>query len=365
MEYIKARLIILLLILVSSTACTTSTVGESQHPLLHGDPATPPPVLPIPHPGPNRYQASPAGSGTYLVWNQWSTEPVNQAFISFSSDILALNLATGIPLTVTDVPCDQSFPAVSGSLVVWQTVPVPCTGGTSDIVGRNLETGVSYDIATGSANQVYPAVADQTVVWIETNDTATKILTKNLDNNQVQEVKHLNVDVGVAHPQISGAYILWAEMGQNDQSTKSRPVEIYAHNRHTDITQLITQYSLRAALQPEYALHGSRIVWYNEGVHGIDLSNGETFRIDTPEVESLDLYDNYIVWATTPQFQKFDIYGSTWQEHRVIPLIAGQGNHLQPRIVNDWLVWSDEGGSASGHLKSSLLMGLFTTLPTK
>lgn len=326
--------------------------------------------LAIPAPPVGSRQLAPSGSNDYLVWVQ-SSKTVDGA-----SHIMGLNLKTNQPLTITDTPCKQDIPAVSGSLVVWQTISggIPCNYGDRDVIGKDLSRGTTYDIAVDPArDQSAPAIANKSVAWIEGDSSSIRVMSKEVDNNKVMVVRtfpigaNQSVTTTLSPPLISGEYIVWAEAGLSDQATRSIPIQILAYNRKLATTSKVGEYEVPIGGGPLYALDGHQVAWCDERqqvLRVMDLTKGETVVLDTQQVQSVIVHGNLIIWSEMSAgsgTNGADIYGANLKDRTVIPLVTGVGDQLGPTVAGDWLVWSNVGGSYDGRLMSKKLADVFST----
>src|SRR4051794_3182586 len=159
--------------------------------LLSTQPAKSSPIAHFPAQD-TRYQLSNLrGSADYLVWQQNSMDTASQRFIDGSFDILGFDLKAGKPITIAYIPCDQYIWGMSGPLVVWQSDKEPCQSGEQETLLRNLDTGTTYEIIS-TEPVFYPATDGKSVTWIELNATGTRLMLKDLDTNQITEIKSLS-----------------------------------------------------------------------------------------------------------------------------------------------------------------------------
>jgi hypothetical protein len=334
-----------------------------------------------------RVRHYPVGSDRYLLWVEQSTGPRNpwddqvSPVLNDTSDIMGMDLKTGASITATDAPCDQDFVAISGSIAVWETVNLPrdpssyrpCHQDSThldptwnkDVVGKDLDTGITYDIATGPNNQRFPAISGKTVVWLETDSTSTKLLAKDLDRDQVTEIRSGRPDT-LTRPVISENYIVWCDPSQANRGTGAGSPQIQAYNRKSGTIKTIAPCETPAPA-PSTAIEGSHLVIadYVRTLRIVDLDSGEIRTIDSPGASNVVIRNGYVLWAANRQggLRGDDIYGTTLKEDKVAPLVINKGNSASPTIAGKWLVWDHFISPSVTDLKSMPLADAFASAP--
>ncbi len=311
----------------------------------------------VPPPATGNRQFSPRGSDRYLVWNE--------AGVSLDTyDLRGLDLKTNKVFTVSDAPSYQGNPQLSGSLIVWEDTRHSCGTCDRDILGKDLETGVEFTVADGPADQLYPAIAGRNVIWVESNETASKLLLKNLDTNAVSEIASVPKPSELRQPAMSDQYVLWAQVGEQNQSTRSRPVQLQAYNRTTGMIKTVAQFTQPAAISPSYAISGENVVWNDDGVRFANLGSGEVATLYNGAAFALVSSGSFVIWAITPPTPAgasgFDIYGVNLQDKEgVARLVTGGNTSGEPAIAGDWLVWQTKGGKDDGRFSFQMLTKAF------
>ncbi len=188
--------------------------------------------LTIPGPSlPDRIQSAPLGSAADLIWSEESL-PAAQGYRPPNADIFGLDLKTGHPLTITNALGEQTNPALSGALVVWQNGEATYQTGDHDILGQDLATGVPFAVATGPVDQRLPAIAGRTVAWVEGPLGASRVLLKNLDSGTTTVVEVLPTERAVfGVPVMDDRYLAWTE--ETWRSRDSQPFRIQVYTRAT------------------------------------------------------------------------------------------------------------------------------------
>ena len=74
-----------------------------------------------------------------------------------------LDLGVGETVQITDLPCIQKSPSLSGDIVVW----VDERSGAPEIYGYNLRTRQEFPVDTGGQAKGYPQIGGSVVAWPE------------------------------------------------------------------------------------------------------------------------------------------------------------------------------------------------------
>ena len=97
-------------------------------------------------------QSYPDISGNIVVWTDDR---------SGNEDIYGYDLSTQTEFSICTDPNDQSHPAVSGNIVVWRDN----RNGNYDIYGYDISTQTEFEIFTHHTPQYYPDISGNIVVW--------------------------------------------------------------------------------------------------------------------------------------------------------------------------------------------------------
>ena len=117
---------------------------------------------------------NPAIDGPLVVWQSITPTQTLQSRIGATSwDILGYNLGNGNHLTVANSPADETNPAISGNVVVWQTYQNPPAApqsaplgvGRWSVAGVDVTGGAVFAVTDGPGDQVNPAISGSEIVY--------------------------------------------------------------------------------------------------------------------------------------------------------------------------------------------------------
>jgi hypothetical protein len=313
----------------------------------------------MPAPAAGRRQFNPQGSDRYLVWSEAATT-------LDTYDIKALDLKTNTAIVVAEAPNYQGNQQISGSLVIWEDNRHSCATCEQDILGKDLATGSEFSVAAGPADQRSPAIAGRSVVWVESTDTASMLLLKDLDSGQVVEVTSAARPANtLLQPAISEQYVVWALVGPQDQTTRSYPTQVQAYDRLTGGTKTVAQFNQPASVTLKLSISGQRVVWNEDGIRISDLKSGQTSTLYNGIAFAPVLRGPVVLWivspVTPPGTPGFDIYGVNLEDRdrKVIQLIAGGSSTGEVTIAGDWLVWQAKSDPDDGRFNFKRLSECF------
>jgi hypothetical protein len=306
--------------------------------------------LTIPGPSaPGRTQSFPKGSEGYLVWSEQSvSEP--ETYTPPNADILGLELGTGRVLTVTNAPGEQTNPAISGSLVVWEDGDPTYHTETHNVLGKDLATGSNFVVAAGAADQWMPAISGRTVAWVEGRIPPMRVLLKNLDNGATTVVEALPGDRYIIRPPVMNErYLAWAEATWG--SRDGLPFRLQVLDRRTgsvstvlqtgpvhDQTVPLTFALVNRSLAESLPFNGTSRLALDEQTSLLSLSYECGGMASNPAI---------IVWSDC-----MAIRGMRPTDTRPLWLVTTPGAHQHPALAGSWLVWEDSSGPNAGHLES-------------
>ncbi|WP_152541289.1 hypothetical protein [Kallotenue papyrolyticum] len=320
--------------------------------------AAPSPAPNNPPPRPSRRMATggptqfgPTGDGSLLVWTERALAaiPAEETDLG-TADIRGVDLATNQPVVISNAVGDQTLPAVSGSIVVWQDNGHSCPTCERDIRAKDLATGIIYDVATGPADQAMPAIAGRTVAWIENSERGLRLLSAELGSTQVTELAAVSAGTTISRPVMSNALIVWAEQTWPDRSNPARPhsstvySKLRAYDRTTGQTKLVAEPTF---ISLEYAVSGTQIVYTDPRAVLVDLAKNSSRILSEQFVTAPAIAGDTVVWsAAEPTADDLDIYSFDLKRGKRISLINTPGNQVSAVIIGDTLVWQDEADKA-------------------
>ena len=230
---------------------------------------------------------------------------------------------------------DQQYPRISGTKVVWQDQ----RNGVWDIYLKDTAGGAATMIPGAGAEREHPVIDGNMVVWQDRRGGGWEIYGYNLNTNQEFAVATGSGDK--ERPVISGDWVAWQDRRNNNW-------DIFAKNITTSETIQVTSHE-RDQLHP--ALYGTTLVWedYRHGpaeVYAYDLNNRVERQMATSSVDLLApvIFDTLTAWADRRNGQS-DIYITT-PLRSAIRMTYGAGDHSQPALNNDLLVYTDYESSA-------------------
>lgn len=161
--------------------------------------------------------SSPAGecdiSGSVVVWQEQHDG---------STDVRALDLASGVRTTVTNDPAEASMPRTDGHVVVWQDDRAGADN--TDIYAYDLARGTETRVTEAPGRQWLPAVADGRVVWMDERlgHGNTEVYFRDLASGVEGRVS--DDDGWSGNPAISGAVIVYEDVRSAGHNLYSRTI---------------------------------------------------------------------------------------------------------------------------------------------
>jgi len=104
-----------------------------------------------------RLQFGARGSSSYLVWTE-KNRPVGDVNDDLfdTHDVTGMNLTTNSAVSVATLAGNQTEPAISGSIVVWEDNARTCPTCQQDILGKDLSNGTTFTVASGGGDNSHP-----------------------------------------------------------------------------------------------------------------------------------------------------------------------------------------------------------------
>lgn len=247
-------------------------------------------------PNPAADQLHPKVSGTKVVW---------QDMRSGHGEIYLKDLAGGNALKIGSGSADQQYPAIDANVVVWQDN----RSGNRDIYGYDLSSAAEFTVHAGSGDQERPVVAGNWVAWQDNRNGNWDIYAYNLATPESPPIRITSHERDQLHPAISGTIVTWEDY-------RHGLGEIYQYD-------LVTRTEKQASSGPA----------------------DETL----PAVSGVTL-----VWSDRRNVQS-DIY-TVDPARGALRITYGSGDHSQPTVLNDLLVYTDyESGADDPNLSFRLL----------
>ncbi|MDD2274004.1 MAG: hypothetical protein PHP95_12420 [Desulfuromonadaceae bacterium] len=247
-------------------------------------------------PNPTADQQYPRISGTKAVWQDLRSG-VWDIYVKDSAD------AAATALKIPGTSAGREHPAIDGTIVVWQDK----RNGKWDIYGYNLVTSTEFAIATDAGDKQRPVVSGDWVAWQDYRNANWDIFAKNITTDETIQITNHERDQ--LHPALSGTTLVWEDY-------RHGPGEVYAYDLSAHSEQQVA--SVPADL-------------FGPAVNG-----------------------NVITWADRSNSQA-DIYSGALT-HSAVRLTYGSGDHTQPSLNGDLLVYTDfEAGPDDPNLSFRVL----------
>ena len=251
---------------------------------------------------------------------------MNAKWIAVLAVVLACShgAKAGFPVfSITPADPDAGQPAISGNIVVWQTVGP----GGLDIYGCDLSTGATFPVCTHTGWQMYPAISGNIVVWRDGRNEASALGDiYGYDLSTGTEFPVCTHATEQLNPAISGDIVVWEDFSRGDVWGR----DLSGGNPFPIATDL------GGPLRP--AVSGNIVVWRRGGIFGHDLSTGSQFTICDQGGEYPAISGDIVVWLDTREAHQA-LYGhnlSTGAEFRI-------GTHYAysevPDVSGDIAVW--------------------------
>lgn len=365
------------------------------------------PPVPVEGTIPSKHiQYGPVASSSYLVWVDQTValnalDDVESRLADNSADIMAKQLGSNVSgaatigaatiavtntssqlsslnapiclacppatIAVTNAPGQQTNPAISGSIVAWETRADQCMDCTRDILAKDLATGATYNVATGPNDQGNPAIDGTTVAWIEDDSTMAHLRFADINSSQVYSTDIATFPyaqgVYVQAPMISSEYIAWAEYGTGAADTNLHTASVKAYNRATHSITVVATYQQSEWAYPQYALDGHNLIWDQGGLRLDNLNTGSQSVLFTGgSINSPKISGDTVVWSMV-SLSSFcrDIYGLKLSDpnHTAKPLKAGAGCADVAVIAGDFLAWQNTDGTDDGTITTASVANTF------
>jgi uncharacterized repeat protein (TIGR02543 family) len=283
-------------------------------------------------------QSRPAVSGNIVVWEDFDGD----------WDIYGYNVTTGSKFPICTSAGSQRAPTISGNIVVWGDE----RNGGSDIYGYDLSTGTEFAICTNAYDQWLPVISGNIVAWVDCRNTSGNsanwdIYGYNLATHQ--EFPICTAEGGQYGPAISGDIVIWTDL-RSDPTVQfccggnELPKAVYGYDLSENSEFFVT---LDGGIFPYAAIDSNNVVWSDEGdfVCGYDLMTSMFYVIDTStyncNFRDTKILGDRVIWADNRN-GNYDIYGFDMIDHVEFPICTDTHYQYLPAISGNLVVWQDD-----------------------
>ncbi len=275
-------------------------------------------------------QSQPAVSGDVVVWEDMRP--------GTESDVYGYDRLAALEFPICTVVYWQTRPAIDGDLVAWTDFR---TGGnTPDLYSYDIESGVETPVYHGLASQKSASISGDIVVWEDSRNGNWDIYGRDI----VAEITFpiCTAAMSQTSPAISGDIVVWSDV-------RNGTYDIYGRDLSTD-----TEFPIctAAGQQLRPAISGDIVVWSDARsgsteVYGYDLASGtEFFVAGATALEELEpaVSGDLIVWEDGRNVDgddDYDIYGYDLATGKELAVCTAPGWQGQPAVDGGTVVWTD------------------------
>ncbi len=270
-------------------------------------------------------QSYPAVSGSYVIWQ----DKRSGSYDIYRNNPADLNDVNGILLC--SASRNQQYPSISGPTVVWQDYRPSTTN--SDIYCYLLPSGPETAICTNSYKQESPAVSDGIIVWQDPRNGNNDIF--GYDGSEFEICTNSSAQSDAA---IDGNIVVWRDMRNGD-------ADIYGKDISTDDDIIIR---IVDSWQQFPAISGNVIVWQDNrngdnDIYGMSLATLQEIEIcKYPGSDQIypAISGDIVVWEDR-RSGAGDIYGYRISSQTVFPICTNSYDQKNPAIDSNLVVWED------------------------
>lgn len=275
-------------------------------------------------------QSQPAVSGDVVVWEDMRP--------GTESDVYGYDRVAALEFPICTVVYWQTRPAIDGDLVAWTDFR---TGGnTPDLYSYDLESGVETPVYHGLASQKSASISGDIVVWEDSRNGNWDIYGRDVAAEITFPI--CTAAMSQTSPAISGDIVVWSDV-------RNGTYDIYGRDLSTD-----TEFPIctAAGQQLRPAISGDIVVWSDSRsgsteVYGYDLSSATEFFIArATALDELEpaVWGDIVVWEDGRNVSddgNYDIYGYDLATGKELAVCTAPGWQGQPAIAGDTVVWAD------------------------
>ena len=267
-------------------------------------------------------QSYPAVSGSYVVWQ----DKRSGAYDIYRNNPAEVNDVNGVLLCAATL--NQQYPSISGSTVVWQDF----RNGNNDIFRYSLPLGPETSVCTLTSKQESPAISGNTIIWQDYRNGNNDIF--GYDGSEFEICIN---SFSQSDSAIDGNVIVWRDMRNGD-------ADIYGKNIGTGDDIIIR---IAVSWQQFPAISGNVVVWQDNrwgdwDIYGKDISTGEELEICkfSGDQQNPAVSDDLVVWEDR-RSGTGDIYGYRISSRTVFPICTNIYDQKNPAIDGSFVVWED------------------------
>jgi beta propeller repeat protein len=279
-------------------------------------------------------QLYPAMAGTLAVW---------QDYRFGNWDIYLIDVSS-LPATSTPVTSDaanQECPATDGLQVVWQDD----RNGDWDIYGYDLTAGTETAVYIGSGDQQRPAVSGNWVVWQDSRNGNWDIYAKDLTSGTLYPVTTHERDQ--LHPVLDGALLYWEDYRHGLGDIYHIDLAALAAGALVADLESRLTYDLDSQLAP--VAQGGNLLWtdrrdgqqevYRLGASGEGqrLTYGNGDRKQPALQDGLLVYSDFAAGSTDPNLAYIDLLGGSGAL-----LSSHSSRQEEPALGGGKVLWQDD-----------------------
>lgn len=279
-------------------------------------------------------QSYPAVSGSYVVWQ----DKRGGTYDIYRNN--GANMKDANSFLVCNATRNQQYPSISGTTTVWQDYRPSTTN--CDIYSHILPSGPNTPICTLASKQEKPVISGSTIVWQDNRNSNDDIYGYNGSEFAVCDLAGIQ-----SNPAISGNIVVW-------QDARNGGMDIYSKNLDTMAESAVC---ISGDFKQNPAISGNIVVWQDNrngdnDIYGKNISTGEELEICRyagKEQINPAISGDIIVWEDQ-RGSNSDIYGYRISTQTMFPICTLAGNQKNPAIDGNFVVWEDYRTDATGDI---------------
>ena len=280
----------------------------------------------------SRDQSGPAISGDIVVWQDGR----NAEAPDFNENIYGYDLKAHEEFQIRTSYLFLGGPAISGGTVVWAEAE---DDGT-DIYGYDLVQRRVFPICTDPGTQMSPAISGSTVVWLEKRDESSPLLGHDIYARDLASGSSFRIGTvrnPEIQPSISGNIVVWEDLRQDS-------LNIYGYDL---VARREFEICADASIQRQPAISGTTVVWEDErngnwDIYGYDLATGRQFPICTSNADQGQpaISGSLVAWYDRRNGSD-DIYAYDLITRQEFAICTAAGDKGRPQVSGRTIVWMD------------------------